>query len=143
MCMLATAILIGPMGLIVACSGNSGTNGLIVAPMTSVSVAVAPSDASVFDAPSLATRALPDEPHYPTNMSGCERSVSCVDPEPTALTWPLPSPFERCKPVIAKGDQKFSVKETVAQRAQDQPDTCCYVVFEGCSRRYGGREVYK
>lgn len=136
--MTAAAIPVCATGLFVACSGQTGTNGLVVAPMTSVSVAaIAPPDAGP-DGVALATRALPEEPHQPPNMSDCRREVSCVDPEPNPLTWPLPSPYERCKPVLDKGEKKFSAVETVKGR-EETTDACCYVSFEDCQRRYNNR----
>jgi hypothetical protein len=120
---------------VVACSAKAGTSGLVVAPMTSASVAATTVDASV-DAGMFTVRALPEEPRQPPNSANCTRDVTCEDPEPTALSWPFPSPFERCKPVLEKGEKKFSVAETKTHRDQDGTDTCCYVQFEGCGRHY-------
>ncbi len=133
----AASIPLCAYGAAVGCSAT-GTSGLVVAPMTLASVAEVKPDAGP-DATSLALRQLPEEPHQPPNNTGCTRDVSCTDPEGAALAWPFPSPFERCKPVLEKGEQKFSVAETKSQREQQgSEDTCCYVTFNGCSRRAHG-----
>ncbi len=134
----AASIPLCAYGAIAACS-PTGTSGLVVAPMTSASVAEVKPDAGP-DATSFALRQLPEEPHQPPNNAGCTRDVSCEDPEAVALSWPFPLPFERCKPVAEKGgEKKFSVAETTSQRQQQgSEDTCCYVQFTGCSRRYNG-----
>lgn len=135
--LVAACVPLCAFGAVAACSAKAGTSGLVVAPMTSSSVAMSTVDQSV-DAGMFTLRALPEEPRQPPNTSGCTRDVSCEDPEPTALSWPFPSPFERCKPVLEKGEKRFSVAETKTHREQDGTDTCCYVQFGGCGRRYNG-----
>ena len=116
-----------------ACAARDGTSGLIVAPMTTAETDAATPEAGA-DAQTRADRAMPDEPRQPPNTMGCSRDVQCVDPEPVALTWALPAPFERCRPTLDKGAHKFSPAETRKQRRADSGEGCCYVAFEGCSR---------
>ena len=63
--------------------------------------------------------------------------MHCVDALATAPTWPFSPPYDKCNPTPLGEAGKFSPQETSAKRADD-PSTCCYVAFVGCTTRRGG-----
>jgi hypothetical protein len=133
---IAAGVPVCGAGIALACEPPTGVTGLVTAPMAAASsdasqIAMA-GDAGGGDA-AVAYRQL-DEP---TQQSQCQKAaVNCVDPEPEALGWPYPPPFEHCKPMIGnKGESRFSGVETNKHRSAESDDKCCYV---DCGRRYGG-----
>jgi hypothetical protein len=92
------------------------------------------------DAGARAARPLPAEPKPATGQTDCTRNAICRAEDQEMPAWPLPAPFERCRPSLGKPAAAFSVRETSTARASD-PAACCYVEFTACNRRHGPTSV--
>jgi len=124
------------IGALAACKTSADADGLVSVPMLDSvpSATVASIDAGV-DAGSHRPTV---EPRAPQGQS-CTRDVHCIDALATAPTWPFAPPYDKCNPTPLGEAGKFSPQETSLKRSED-PATCCYIAFVGCStRRAGGR----
>jgi hypothetical protein len=121
---------LGLGGALVACK-SSPDEGLVMAPMaeSAPSALALATDASA--EASTAHRPM-TEPHAPSGQS-CSRDVHCVDALAQAPSWPYAQPYEKCDPAPLGETGHFSANET-SQRRKDDPNTCCYVSFDGCAR---------
>jgi hypothetical protein len=120
------------MGALAACKTSADAEGLVSVPMldtvpsaTSATLD-AGTDASVAHRPTI-------EPRAPQGQS-CTRDVHCIDALATTPTWPFSPPYDKCNPTPLGEAGKFSPQETMSKRADD-PNTCCYIAFVGCSTR--------
>ncbi len=122
------------MGALAACKTSADAEGLVAVPM----LESAPSTTASLDASVEASVAHRPtiEPHAPQGQS-CTRDVHCVDALATAPTWPFAPPYDKCNPTPLGEAGKFSPQETSSKRTDD-PGTCCYVTFVGCSTRRSG-----
>jgi hypothetical protein len=118
----------------VACGGSST---LVSAPLSDSDAAPPPLPRP----PPVATKKPPsfDDPPEPvrppwatSQQTRCEEEVDAPSPSQ------LPSPFEGCPRLYGGG--QFSAKETRARR-REEPDVCCYVVFEGRPMPVPGRAL--
>lgn len=123
------------IGAVAACKTSADAEGLVAVPMldtvpsATASSLDASADSSVAHRPAI-------EPHAPQGQS-CTRDVHCIDALATAPTWPFAPPYDKCNPTPLGETGKFSPQETASKRADD-PNTCCYIGFVGCTTRRGG-----
>ena len=123
------------IGAMAACKSSPEGEGLVAVPMleSAPSATATALDASV-DSGVAHRPAI--EPRQPQGQT-CTRDVHCVDELATAPTWPYAPPYDKCNPNPLGETGKFSPQETTLHRS-DEPSTCCYVAFVGCSTRRGG-----
>jgi hypothetical protein len=119
-----------------ACGGSQPSEvpiGMVAAPMTSASIADAGADASpVLAVGGKTARPLPAEPKPPSGQE-CMRHTICRAEDDETPSWPLSTPYERCRLTLGKPAASFSLQETSAARAWDAK-ACCYIEFVQCSR---------